>query len=56
MHRLGVTVVAASLAVVGLFGSAGFAAADDGPRVLPGSPGDIKLGTGHLQAFAAPKA
>jgi len=44
MHRLATALVSAILATAAVFGVTGSAFADDGPRVLPGAPGDISFG------------
>jgi hypothetical protein len=44
MHRIATALVSAILATAALLGVTGSALADNGPRVLPGAPGDISLG------------
>lgn len=44
MHRFATALVSAVLATAALLGATGSAVAQDGPRLLPGAPGDISLG------------
>lgn len=44
MHRFATALISAILATAALIGVTGSAFADEGPRVLPGAPGDISLG------------